>query len=98
VDDASHGTAERLEMVLVARWLDAGQPDDGRLSLRLDEALDGLDLAAGREGLMTLMAALGALESRGALAVAWPKGITAGEAEVTLSADLRRDAARLFGG
>jgi hypothetical protein len=44
------------------------------------------------------MAALGELESRGLITVAWPQGVGAGEAELTLSDELRRDARRLFGG
>lgn len=85
-------------MLTVARWLDAGRPQDGRIALPLDEAALDLDLADGREGLLDLMAALGELESRGLVTVAWPQGVGGGEAELTLSDDLRRDARRLFGG
>jgi hypothetical protein len=88
----------RLEMLTVARWLDAGRPDDGRVNLPLDEVAGELELAEGREGLLALMAALGELESRGVVTVAWPQGVGGGTAELTLSDELRRDARRLFGG
>lgn len=90
--------SDRLEMLAVARWLDAGRPPDGRVDLPLDEVAVDLDLADGREGLLELMAALGHLESRGVVAVAWPQGVGGGTAQLTLSDELRRDARRLFGG
>jgi hypothetical protein len=97
VDGAADEIAHRLEMLVVVRWLDAGRPDDGAIDLRLEDALDELELAAGREGLIALMGALGALEGRGALDVAWPAGIASGEARITLSPDLRREARGLVG-
>lgn len=89
--------SERLEMLVVARWLDAGRPDDGAVLLPVDEAVAELDLALGREGLLHLMAALGDLESRGVVGVAWPKGVGGRDARITLADDVRRDARRLFG-
>lgn len=90
--------SERLEMLVVARWLDDGRPDDGEVLLRVDEAVAELDLALGREGLLNLMAALGDLESRGVVRVAWPRGVGGRDARITLADDVRRDARRLFGG
>jgi len=90
--------AERLEMLVVSRWLDGGRPDDGEVVLRVDEAITELDLAFGREGLLNLMAALGDLESRGVVQVAWPMGVGGRDARITLADDVRRDARRLFGG
>ncbi|MFP5452161.1 MAG: hypothetical protein ACLGG9_10500 [Thermoleophilia bacterium] len=95
---SADGLVDRLEMLAVARWLDAGRPQDGRIDLPLEEVTLDLDLTDGREGLLDLMAALGELESRGLITVAWPQGVGAGEAELTLSDELRRDARRLFGG
>lgn len=43
------------------------------------------------------MGALGELEDQRLVRVAWPGGTGGREALVTLSADLRRDAGRLFG-
>ena len=85
-------------MLVVARWLDDGRPADGAVALPIAGTAADLDLAEGREGLLHLMAALGDLEGRGVLTVAWPQGVGAGEARVTLSGDLRRDARRRFGG
>lgn len=90
--------SERLEMLVVARWLDDGRPDDGAVLLPVVEAVAELDLALGREGLLNLMAALGDLESRGVVQVAWPKGVGGRDARITLADDVRRDARRLFGG
>lgn len=90
-----HG--ERLEMLLVMRWLDAGAPDDGKVALPVAAAAGELGLGADREGLLALLAALGELEDRRVIEVAWPGGAAAGEARVTLSEGLRRDARRLFG-
>lgn len=90
-------TAERLEMLVVARWLDGGRPAEGVVTLPLGEAAEELDLGGGRDGLLRLMAALGELEHRGVLRVAWPGGIGSRQAELTLAEDLRRDARRLFG-
>lgn len=90
--------AARLEMLTVARWLDDGRPEDGRVDLPLADAAHELDLDDDRAGLLALMAALGELEAGGQVAVAWPQGVGAGAAQLTLGDDLRRDARRLFGG
>lgn len=86
----------RLEMLLVMQWLDEGAGGDGDVALSVATAASELD-AVGREGLLAVMAALGGLEERRLVSVAWPGGAGAREAVVTLSADLRRDARRLFG-
>lgn len=88
---------ERLEMLLVLQWLDEGTSDDGAVRLSVATAAAELDLGPDREGLLALMAALGELEARGTVAVAWPGRPAAQEALVTLAPDLRRDARRLFG-
>jgi hypothetical protein len=95
VSREEHG--ERLEMLLVMRWLDAGAPDDGVVALPVSAAAGELGLGPDREGLLAVMAALGELEDRRVIEVSWPGGAGAGEAHVTLSEGLRRDARRLFG-
>ena len=87
---------ERLEMALVARWLEADAPPDGGVALRLEEAAAEMGLPEERASILTVLSALGELESRGLVAVEWPSG-PSGEARVTLSSDLRRDAGPLFG-
>lgn len=89
--------SQRLEMLLVMQWLDEGAGDDGAVALSVPTAAAELDLEEGRPGLLAVMAALGELEDRGVIAVAWRAGRGTREAAVTLSADLRRDARRLFG-
>jgi hypothetical protein len=83
-------------MALVARWLEADAPEDGGLSLRVQDAAAEMGLPEERGSILSVLAALGELESRGLVAVEWPAGPT-GEAHVTLSSELRRDAERLFG-
>ncbi len=91
-------TGERLEMLLVMQWLDEGAPDDGRVALSVPTAASELGLDGGREGLLAVMGALGELEDRKLVTVAWPGGAHAGgEAIVALSAELRGDARGLFG-
>jgi hypothetical protein len=94
---ADGDVGERLEMLLVMRWLDAGAPDEGALDVAIGSAADALGLETDREGILAVMSALGELESRGAIDVAWPAGPAAAEARVTLAPELRRDARRLFG-
>lgn len=93
VEDASH---ERLEMLLVARWLDAGAPGDGAVALSVPEVASELGLPEERSSVLVVMAALGELEARQTIGVEWPGG-PGGEARVTLASDVRRDARRLFG-
>jgi hypothetical protein len=89
---------ERLEMLLVMQWLDEGAQDDGRVALSVPTAAGELGLENDREGLLAVMGALGDLEDRKLVTVAWPGGAHAGgEASVALSDELRRDARRLFG-
>ena len=90
-------TGQRLEMLLVMQWLDEGAGDEGAIALSVATAASELGLEAGRPGLLRVMAALGELEERRVVSVAWPSGTGGREAVVTLSADLRRDARRLFG-
>ena len=89
---------ERLEMLLVMQWLDEGAPEDGRVALSVPTAAGELGLESDREGLLAVMGALGDLEDRKLVSVAWPGGGHAGgEAVVGLSAELRHDARKLFG-
>lgn len=91
------GLDGRLEMLLVARWLEEGLDDRGELTVPVGAVAGELGLSPGREGLLAVMAALGALEERGAVAISWPSGAAGGEALVVLDEALRRDARRLFG-
>jgi hypothetical protein len=91
------GVGGRLEMLLVMRWLDEGAADDGEVALSVASVADELGLEPDRNGLLSVMAALGELEDRRLVTVAWPSGTGGSEAHVTLAGDLRRDARRLFG-
>jgi hypothetical protein len=90
-------TRQRLEMLLVMQWLDEGADEAGELALSVATAASELGLEHGRAGLLEVMAALGELEDRRVVRVAWPAGAGSREAVVTLSAELRQDARRLFG-
>jgi len=87
---------ERLEMFLVLLWLEEGSPADGAVALSVSTAATDLEAGPGRKGLLAVMAALGELEERELVEVAWPRGRRR-EARVTLAHELRADAARLFG-
>jgi hypothetical protein len=87
---------ERLEMLLVLLWLDEGSPEDGSVGLSVSTAATELDCGGGRTGLLAVMTALGDLEERGLVEVAWPRG-RGRDAVVTLTPELRADARRLFG-
>jgi hypothetical protein len=93
---AEEGLSERLEMLLVLQWLEEGSQEDGALALSVATAAVDLEAGDGAEGLLALMAALGDLEERGLVEVAWP-GARGRDAHVTLTAELRADARRLFG-
>jgi len=94
----SDDLASRLEMLLVLRWLDQGAEAHDPVRLALDELAVELGLDGGRQTLLELMRALGALEGRGAISVSWIAEPSAGRtAEVHLSRELRADARRLFG-
>ena len=88
---------ERLEMLLVMHWLDEGAAEDGRVALSVPTAAVELGLGGGREGVLAVMGALGDLEDRKLVSVAWPGAHAGGEAIVGLSAELRHDARKLFG-
>lgn len=83
-------------MMLVLRWLDDGAPEDGAISLTVDEVAQELGLDPDRSGLLAVMSALGVLEERNAISVRWSPG-TSSEALVHLSSALRQDARDLFG-
>lgn len=88
--------AARLQMLMVVRWLDAGSPDDGVVECPLDDLAAGLDLGPGRAEMLRLMGALGDLEERGDVHVAWTPGRA--RAMVTLTDRLRRDVRMLAPG
>ena len=87
---------QRLEMLLVLRWLYEGADEDGVLVVSVSEIAESLDLGTQRRDMLAVMAALGDLEERRLAAVSWPGG-QAREVSVRLSEDLRRDARKLFG-
>ena len=89
--------AKRLEMLLVLQWLDEGRPEDGVVAFSVTTAAAELDLDTGRSGVLAVMSALGELEERKLVRVAL-EGPVQRDPRVTLSADLRADARRLFGG
>lgn len=87
--------ADRLEMLLVVEWLEAGAPPDGGVGFRVAAAAAELGCADGRAGLLEIMGALGELEEAGRLRVEWPPH-TGAPALVQIAEDLRRDAQRVF--
>lgn len=93
---ADETTAGRLEILLVAMWVDLGMPDDGEVELSLADACDELETGGDRRGQLAVLAALGELEESGAVRVRWA-GNVGGPATVTLSRELTRDARGLFG-
>jgi hypothetical protein len=84
-------------MLLVMQWLDEGAGEEGEIALSVATAASELGQEHGPAGLLAVMAALGELEERRLVSVGWPGGTGRGEAVVTLSHELRRDARRLFG-
>lgn len=91
------GVDDRLEMLLVARWLEEGAGEDGEVSVSVAAVAEELGLEADRTGMLAVMAALGELEDRRLVVVSWPLGTGGSQALVRLSSDLRIDARRLFG-
>ena len=87
--------ADRLEMLLVAQWLEAGAPDDGNITFQVLAAAQELGCAEGRAGVLEIMAALGALEEARRIRVEWSASAGA-PALVRLADGLRRDARRAF--
>ena len=87
--------ADRLEMLLLAQWLEAGAPEDGNVAFVITHAVQELGCTDGRAGVLEIMGALGWLEEAHRLQVEW--SATAGApATVQLAAALRRDAQRVF--
>ena len=91
------GVGDRLEMLLVMRWLEEGAADDGEVSVSVAAAADELGLEPDRAGMLSVMAALGELVARRLVRVSWPLGTGGSEAHVTLAHELRSDARHLFG-
>jgi hypothetical protein len=87
--------ADRLEMLLVAQWLDEGSPGDGMLGFAVADAAAELGCADGRAGILEIMGALGILEEVRRVRVEW-SGIPGAHARVQLSDELCRDAQRVF--
>lgn len=94
---ADDAIGERLEMLLVARWLEEGADEGGELSLSVAAAAAELGLPTGRRGLLAVMTALGELEDRRLVRVSWPQGPGGSQALIVLAEGLRGDARRLFG-
>ena len=87
--------ADRLEMLLVAQWLEAGAPEDGAITFQVLAAAEELGCPAGRSGLLEIMGALGTLEDVRRVSVEW--GPSAGSPALVHLADaLCRDARRAF--
>jgi hypothetical protein len=86
----------RLEMLLVLRWLQREDPPDDPLTVSVAEVAGELGVEDDRDGLMHVMSAMGRLEERGAIGVAWPRG-GRGDVQITLAPEVRADARRLFG-
>lgn len=89
-------TPERLEMLLVARWLEEGASEEGVVAFSVPAVLEEMDLPPERGPMLDVMAALGELEARRAVAVEWAAG-AGRDGRVTLAPHIRRDARRLFG-
>ena len=87
--------ADRLEMLLVAQWLEAGAPDDGNVTFTVLAAAEELGCGAGRSGLLEIMRALGTLEDARRVQIQWAPRAGA-PALVRLADDLCRDARRAF--
>jgi len=87
--------ADRLEMLLVAQWLEAGAPEDGNVTFQVMAAAEELGCADGRAGLLEIMSALGALEEARRVQVEWASAAGA-PALVRLADALCRDARRAF--
>ena len=87
--------ADRLEMLLVAQWLEAGAPENGNITFQVVAAADELGCAGGRAGVLEIMSALGTLEDAHRLRVEWAPGAGA-PALVRLADSLCRDARRVF--
>jgi hypothetical protein len=84
---------DRLEMLLVAEWLEAGTPSDGLVHLRVADAARELGCDDDRAGLLEIMGALGALEELRVIEIEWA-GAPGSPAIIRLGPDLRRDARR----
>jgi hypothetical protein len=86
---------DRLEMLLVAQWLEAGAPEDGQVTFQVVAAAEELGCDEGRAGALEIMAALGSLEDSRRIQVEWSANADA-SALVRLADALRRDARRAF--
>ncbi len=94
---ADDAIGERLEMLIVARWLEEGADERGELALPVGTTAIELGLDEDRDGLLAVMTALGDLEARRLVRVSWPQGAGGSQAMIVLADELRRDARRLFG-
>jgi hypothetical protein len=83
-------------MLLVLRWLQREDPSDHPLTVSVADVAAELGVEDGRDGLMHVMSAMGRLEERGAISVAWPRG-GRGDVQISLAPEVRADAERLFG-
>jgi hypothetical protein len=85
--------SDRLEMLLIAEWLDAGAPDDGTVEFHVAYAAHELGLADDRAGILEIMGALSALEDHRRIEIRWAARPGA-PATVHLADVLQRDARR----
>jgi hypothetical protein len=84
---------DRLEMLLVAEWLEAGTPEDGTVSFHIAHAAEELGIAGDRAGILQVMGALSALEDARRIEIRW--GARSGAPALVHLADvLQRDARR----
>lgn len=86
----------RLEMLLVLRWLQREGPADEPITISVADVAAELGVDGDRDGLMHVMSAMGRLEERAAISVAWPRG-GRGDVQITLAPEVRADAHHLFG-
>ncbi len=84
---------DRLEMLLVAEWLEAGLPDDGTVSFHIAAAAEELGQNGDRAGILAVMGALSALEDARRIEIRWGSRPGA-PASVQLADALQRDARR----
>jgi hypothetical protein len=87
--------ADRLEMLLVAQWLEAGASEDGTVAFTITRAVEELGCTGGRRGLLEVMGALCHLEEAQRVRVEW-SATAGGPATAHLAEPLRRDTQAAF--
>lgn len=84
---------DRLEMLLVAEWLEAGTPEEGTVRFHVGTAAEELGLSGDRAGILKVMAALSALEDARRIEIRWGT-LPGAPASVRLADALQADARR----